>query len=106
LCTDFYDEERNKLLEIVSEIEGIYAGRMYLGLSEVAMIVGVSTKTLKRHAEAGNITFSLRGFGRKKPRRSFTVRDVARFCLRVSRNVTASDLTRRRSRRRRGQPID
>ncbi|WP_139220964.1 hypothetical protein [Methylobacterium brachiatum] len=75
---------QNNLLDLTRKIEASYGDRIYMSLSEVAMLIGLSTKTLRQHALAGTISYALRGFGRVKIRRSFTARDVARFCARVS----------------------
>lgn len=81
---DLLMQRQNNLLDLTKKIESSYGDRIYMSLSEVAMLVGLSTKTLRQHALVGTISYALRGFGRVKVRRSFTARDVARFCARVS----------------------
>ncbi len=61
-----------------------FGSRVYIGLSELATLIGVSTKTLKRHIDLGNIRFSKMGHGCSEVRRAFTADDVVDFFERVS----------------------
>lgn len=91
------DDVHTELRDLIRRIDRCFDQKMYLSLSEAAAFVGVSTKTLRRHAQLGNIDFSRAGFGRKKLRRRFTARNIAKFCLRLSRGTT---VVSRRSRAR------
>lgn len=80
--TDIFSMESNNIIDWLGNIETLYGGRLYLSLQETAMLIGVSTRTLRRHANAGDIGFSRHGFGRRRIRRQFAAADVARFCAR------------------------
>jgi hypothetical protein len=91
------DNVHTELQDLMERIDKCFDQKMYLSLSEAAVFIGVSTKTLRRHAQLGNIDFSRSGFGRKKLRRRFTACNIAKFCLRLSRGTT---VVPRRSRAR------
>lgn len=80
LRTDIFAEDSKNVVEWLGKIEILYGDRLYLSLKETAMLIGISTKTLRRHANAGDISFSRHGFGRRRIRRLFAAADVARFC--------------------------
>lgn len=78
-------DNRSKFEKGVGDmVERYFEGRAYIGLSDVATLLGVSTKTVKRHVDVGAIRFSRIGHGRRKIRRAFTVTDVVAFCLRAA----------------------
>lgn len=81
MTTDNSSELQEGIKEMV---EKYFGNRAYIGLSDVATLLGISTKTVKRHIDLGSIRFSRMGHGRKKIRRVFTVTDVAAFCLRAA----------------------
>jgi hypothetical protein len=70
---------------VLGRIEVMFDGKMYIGLVEVASFMGMSTKTLRRHADLGNICFAQQGFGRTRIRRLFAAHHVARFCVLLTR---------------------
>lgn len=82
LHTDIFADNSKNVVDWLVKIEKLYGDRLYLSLQETAMLIGVSTRTLRRHANAGDIGFSRHGFGRRRIRRLFAAADVSRFCAR------------------------
>ena len=52
-----------------------------MNVSETSTLLGMSTKTLKRHVDLDHIKFARIGVGKRKIRRVFSAHDIAEFCL-------------------------
>jgi hypothetical protein len=65
--------------DLPETVRTAFAERTLLGAPEVARLLEIDPKTLRRHIANGDISFRVKGFGRVKPRRVFTITDIAKF---------------------------
>ena len=54
-----------------------------LGMPQISKLLPMDWETLRAHVAAGNLVGRVKGFGIKKPRRVFTLADIARFLARL-----------------------
>lgn len=71
-------------------ILAIFATRPSLPLPEAAKLLGMDAKTLRRHAEAGNISYISVGLGATHLRREFRLVDIEGFYDRIERRECPS----------------
>ncbi|MCK1455028.1 hypothetical protein IVB36_30210 [Bradyrhizobium sp. 35] len=60
-------------------LEAAFAGRATIGVPELAALVPMHRETIARHIAAGNLVGRLKGLGRTRRHRVFTIGDVKRF---------------------------
>ena len=90
---------------VPDKVVAAFAGRAGLSLAELAAAMEMDQKTLRGHVQAGEITYIRKGTGTKRPRRIFTLADVAGFYAAMRRRECPSTGPARRtarSRRRSG----
>src|SRR5262249_32617026 len=66
-----------------------FEGRPYLPAPQVARLLEMDDQTLRRHVRAGDITWRQKGLGAKRPRRVFTLSDIADFFKKIHRGKTS-----------------
>lgn len=67
-----------------------FADRVSLPLPRTAELLGMDTKTLRGHVDAGNIRFVVKGLGAVRQRREFTLADILEFLERMRRRQCPS----------------
>lgn len=65
--------------ELSQALEVAFAGRVAIGIPELAALISMHRETIAKHVAAGNLVGRLKGFGRIRRHRVFTIADVARF---------------------------
>ncbi|UPJ27083.1 hypothetical protein [Bradyrhizobium sp. CW1] len=70
--------------ELTGALEAAFAGRVTIGVPELAALIPMHRETIAGHIAAGNLTGRLKGLGRIKRHRVFTIADVARFMHLIS----------------------
>ncbi|MGY4411957.1 hypothetical protein ACVWW4_003693 [Bradyrhizobium sp. LB7.1] len=65
--------------ELSTALEAAFAGRATIGVPELAALIPMHRETIARHIAAGNLVGRLKGLGRTRRHRVFTIGDVARF---------------------------
>lgn len=65
--------------ELAHALEAAFAGRVTIGVPELAALIPMHRETIARHIAAGNLVGRLKGLGRTRRHRVFTIADVARF---------------------------
>lgn len=70
--------------EPASALEAAFAGRATIGVPELSALIPMHRETIARHIAAGNLTGRLKGLGRTRRRRVFTIQDVVQFMRRMA----------------------
>ncbi|MBR0803593.1 hypothetical protein JQ636_08600 [Bradyrhizobium japonicum] len=65
--------------ELTLALENAFAGRVTIGIPELAALIPMHRETIARHIAAGNLVGRLKGLGRTRCHRVFTIADVTRF---------------------------
>ncbi|MDA9425669.1 MULTISPECIES: hypothetical protein [Bradyrhizobium] len=65
--------------ELSQALEAAFAGRATIGVPELAALIPMHRETIARHIAAGNLVGRLKGLGRTRRHRVFTMSDVMRF---------------------------
>jgi len=65
--------------ELSRALEDAFAGRATIGVPELAALIPMHRETIARHIAAGNLVGRLKGLGRTRRHRVFTIADVKRF---------------------------
>ncbi|WLA58519.1 hypothetical protein [Bradyrhizobium diazoefficiens] len=65
--------------ELGQALEDAFAGRVTIGVPELATLIPMHRETIARHIAAGNLVGRLKGLGRTRRHRFFTIADVMRF---------------------------
>lgn len=60
-------------------LESAFDGRATISLPELAALIPMHRETIARHVAAGNLVGRLKGIGRTRRHRVFTIGDVVRF---------------------------
>ncbi|MHC2289166.1 hypothetical protein [Bradyrhizobium barranii] len=70
--------------ELYQALEAAFNGRVTIGVPELAALIPMHRETIARHIAAGNLVGRLKGLGRKRRRRVFTITNVERFMRRLN----------------------
>lgn len=70
--------------ELGQALEVAFAGRVTIGVPELAALVPMHRETIARHVAAGNLVGRLKGLGRTRHHRVFTIADVRRFLQKIA----------------------
>jgi hypothetical protein len=65
--------------ELREALEAAFGGRATIGVPELAALIPLHRETIARHVAAGNLVGRLKGLGRARRHRVFTIADVTRF---------------------------
>jgi hypothetical protein len=65
--------------DLPATIEAAFSGRTMLSAKELAAVLEMDPKTLRKHIENGDIAGRFKGTGRIRRHRVFTIADVAKF---------------------------
>lgn len=65
--------------ELVHTLDAAFAGRTTIGVPELAALIPMHRETIARHTAAGSLVGRLKGLGRTRRHRVFTIDDAIRF---------------------------
>lgn len=65
--------------DIASALQAAFTGRLTIDLPELSELIPMHRHTIARHIKAGHLTGRIKGLGRTKRHRVFTIVDVASF---------------------------
>ncbi|MGY8706997.1 hypothetical protein RAD16_14765 [Bradyrhizobium sp. 18BD] len=68
----------------LTALEVAFAGRVTIGVPELAALLPMHRETIARHIAAGNLVGRLKGLGRTRRHHVFTIDDVSRFMRRIT----------------------
>ncbi|TQF31713.1 hypothetical protein UNPA324_20350 [Bradyrhizobium sp. UNPA324] len=70
--------------EFSQALEAAFAGRATIGVPELAALLPMHRETIARHVAVGNLVGRLKGLGRTRRHRVFTIADVRRFLQKIT----------------------
>ncbi len=76
--------------DVPETIRQAFAGHPYLSTPKVARALEIDGGTLRKHTAAGDITCHYKGLGIRRPRRVYTLADVAGFLRKMRSEQCAS----------------
>lgn len=92
--------------DLPQRVQNAFCDRTMLSATELAGVLEMDPKTLRKLIGNGDIAGRLKGTGMKRPRWGFTIADVAKYLRRTQRIETPRDEGRNDPRRKREEPSE